>query len=385
MTENPFGFNPLETVFKDLMNMLSGQRDVHKMVAIQMATSIAASADPDNVDPSLRIKVENMVDIAKNELLLNSPLGISKTLSASTIVAANGPSRVENMTARLNSLTDLLVAQTEESLSNQSTNPPDLGGMPFGQLLALTGPMMVGANIGSAIGHLVSEIYGDSDILWPKYGNEIAIYPNRISKFASAWTINFDAFLMWTMINQLVSNTVVQIDHIATELANIARRHIESTSNTAEALSNQLGGMDLSDPSALEKLSQDPSALFSISKNDTQDRLVADSQPFLAVVVSLIDWFTLNSAKRLVGATDSINEARVRVRRDRAEGLILFESLFGIGVSPATYELGNHFIFGVIERDAESSLIKILEDPEYMPTSSEVEAPGLWLARIETI
>ena len=385
MTENPFGFNPLETVFKDLMNMISGQRDVHKMVALQMATSIASSVDGGNVDPSVRIRVENMVDIAKNELLLNSPLGSSISLANSKIISANGPSRVENLTTRIKPLTDLLVAQTEATLTNQSATPPEVGGIPFGQIMAMTGPMMIGVNIGSAVGHLVSEIHGDSDILWPRFGDEIAIYPNRISHFAQEWSLNFDAYLMWVLINQLVSSAVIQAEHIAAELESMAKRHINSMSSAAEALTNQLGEMDLSDPTALERLGQDPSQLFSVTKNDEQARLVAETQPFLAVVVALVDWFTLTSAKHLIGPTDSINEARVRTRRDRSEGLVLFESLFGIGVSPATYEVGNHFIFGVVERDAEEMLIKIVEDPKYMPTPNEVEAPGLWLARIESL
>ncbi len=385
MTENPFGFNPLETVFKDLMNMLSGQRDVHKMVALQMATSIAASADGENVDPNLRIKVDNIIDIAKNELVLNSPLSTSKSLATSKIISATGVSRVENLLSRMKPLTDLLVAQTESNLTNTGATPPELGGMPFGQIMAMTGPMMIGVNIGSAVGHLVSEIQGDSDILWPRYGDEIAVYPQRAATFAQDWSLDLDAYLMWTLINQLVSNAVIQSQHITTELESIARRHITSMSSAAEALTSQLGEMDLSDPTALERLGQDPSQLFSVAKNDEQDRLVAESQPFLAVVVALIDWFTLASAKHLIGPTDSINEARVRVRRDRSEGLNLFESLFGIGVSSSSYEVGNHFIFGVVEREAEEKLMRIVEDPRYMPTPNEVEAPGLWLARIETL
>ncbi|MDA8278139.1 MAG: zinc-dependent metalloprotease [Actinomycetota bacterium] len=385
MTENPFGFNPLETVFKDLMNMLSGQRDVHKMVALQMATSIASSSDGENVDPSLRMKVESMVDIARNELLLNSPLGSSAPLSSAKIISANGVARVENLLARIKPLTDILTTQTESSLTNPPSTAPELSGIPLGQIMAMTGPMMIGVNIGSAVGHLVSEIHGDSDILWPRYGDEIAIYPHRLRQFAQDWSLDLDAYLMWTLINQLVSNTVIESSHISTELNAIAKRHITSMSSAADALTNQLGEMDLSDPTALERLGQDPSQLFSVAKNDEQDRLVAESQPFLAVVVALIDWFTLTSAKRLIGPTESINEARVRVRRERFEGLDLFEALFGIGVSSATYEVGNHFIFGVVERDAEEKLIKIVEDPNYMPTPSEVEAPGLWLARIETI
>jgi uncharacterized protein (DUF2342 family) len=385
MTENPFGFNPLETVFKDLMNMLSGQRDVHKMVALQMATSIAASADGENVDPNLRIKVDNIIDIAKNELLLNSPLSTSKSLATSKIISATGVSRVENLLSRMKPLTDLLVAQTESNLTNTGATPPELGGMPFGQIMAMTGPMMIGVNIGSAVGHLVSEIQGDSDILWPRYGDEIAVYPQRAATFAQDWSLDLDAYLMWTLINQLVSNAVIQSQHISAELESIARRHITSMSSAAEALTSQLGEMDLSDPTALERLGQDPSQLFSVAKNDEQDRLVAESQPFLAVVVALIDWFTLASAKHLIGPTDSINEARVRVRRDRSEGLNLFESLFGIGVSSSSYEVGNHFIFGVVEREAEEKLMRIVEGPRYMPTPNEVEAPGLWLARIETL
>jgi uncharacterized protein (DUF2342 family) len=43
---------------------------------------------------------------------------------------------------------------------------------------------------------------------------------------------------------------------------------------------------------------------------------------------------------------------------------------------------GAAFIEGVVERAGEEALIRLWADERDLPTPAEVDAPGLWLARI---
>ena len=55
-------------------------------------------------------------------------------------------------------------------------------------------------------------------------------------------------------------------------------------------------------------------------------------------------------------------------------------------VSEITADLvdrGSTFISGVLDRADEVTLARLWNDPKALPTPNEVDAPGLWLARID--
>jgi uncharacterized protein (DUF2342 family) len=56
--------------------------------------------------------------------------------------------------------------------------------------------------------------------------------------------------------------------------------------------------------------------------------------------------------------------------------------LFGLDTSREAYERGAAFVRGVVERDPDG-LPKLWASARNVPTPAEVDAPGLWLARIE--
>jgi uncharacterized protein (DUF2342 family) len=44
---------------------------------------------------------------------------------------------------------------------------------------------------------------------------------------------------------------------------------------------------------------------------------------------------------------------------------------------------GRSFVGGVVERAGANGLARLWESPTTLPTPAEVDAPGLWLARLE--
>ena len=58
------------------------------------------------------------------------------------------------------------------------------------------------------------------------------------------------------------------------------------------------------------------------------------------------------------------------------------ESLFGLHLDQEDVDRGAAFVQGVLGRSGELDLARLWLDEEHLPTPAEVEAPGLWLARI---
>jgi uncharacterized protein (DUF2342 family) len=58
------------------------------------------------------------------------------------------------------------------------------------------------------------------------------------------------------------------------------------------------------------------------------------------------------------------------------------DRLLGLNVTGDTLERGDRFVTGVVDRAGPDGLARIWGDELDLPTAAEVDAPGLWLARI---
>ena len=59
------------------------------------------------------------------------------------------------------------------------------------------------------------------------------------------------------------------------------------------------------------------------------------------------------------------------------------ERLLGLELTQAHFDRGAAFIAGVIERAGRPGLDRLWDSAETLPTPNEVDAPGLWLARLD--
>ena len=57
--------------------------------------------------------------------------------------------------------------------------------------------------------------------------------------------------------------------------------------------------------------------------------------------------------------------------------------LLGLKLERAHYERGQAFVDGVVERAGLDGLNRLWDSPDMLPTPNELDAPGLWLARID--
>jgi len=72
---------------------------------------------------------------------------------------------------------------------------------------------------------------------------------------------------------------------------------------------------------------------------------------------------------------------RHRVERSEADRFI--QRLLGLDPSRRLHDQAAAFCRGVEERAGPAALDRLLESEAMLPTPAELEAPGLWLARIE--
>jgi uncharacterized protein (DUF2342 family) len=103
----------------------------------------------------------------------------------------------------------------------------------------------------------------------------------------------------------------------------------------------------------------------------------------VAVVIGFVDHTVDSIAERLLSSGSLVAEAvrRRRVEADTADRFV--EKLLGVTVTQAQVDRGNRFAAGVVERAGNEGLARLWGSAKELPTPAEVDAPGLWLARID--
>ena len=71
-----------------------------------------------------------------------------------------------------------------------------------------------------------------------------------------------------------------------------------------------------------------------------------------------------------------------RQRIETSDNDAFVEQLLGIRIGEAQVARGKAFVQGVVDRAGDDGLLPLLERADAIPTPNEVDAPGLWLARI---
>jgi uncharacterized protein (DUF2342 family) len=87
--------------------------------------------------------------------------------------------------------------------------------------------------------------------------------------------------------------------------------------------------------------------------------------------------------RRIIGSFGPLTEALHRRRLEESPGAHVLGQLFGIELDAAGYERGQAFVRGVLERAGDDGLNRLWHSAHELPTPAELDAPGLWLARID--
>ena len=133
----------------------------------------------------------------------------------------------------------------------------------------------------------------------------------------------------------------------------------------------------------MQQLFGDPEVLLGAVRSPEQMALQPRLDAAVAAVVGYTDWVVDAVAVRVVGG-EALRIAEA-VRRQRAGATaddMFVERLLGIRLGDDQVTRGKSFVQGVVDRVGEPGLTRLLALPGSMPTPNEIDAPGLWIARV---
>ena len=384
--QNPLSGMPL---FGDLAKLFSQQGPIGWDAARQLALSIATDGGEEgNVDPLERIRLEQLARIA--ELHVGNATGLPTSFGG-TGISIVPVTRGQWATTTLESwrpLFERLAGSLTPPAPPTSPDPSDPLSF-MAPLMAMMGPMMMGMTAGSMVGHLSRRSFGQYDLPVPRIAkDDVMVIPANFESFASEWSIPADDLRLWVCAQEIAMHSVLRIPHVRATVEEFLSAYAAGFEPDPNALEDRLGSMefDMSDPSSMSGMQSmfgDPELLLGAIQSQAQRDMLPKFEALIAAMVGYVDHIVDAVGSSLLSNTTMISEA-VRRRRVEADDSDRFvERLFGLELTQATYDRGAAFVAGIVERAGNDGLVRLWESERTLPTPAEIEAPGLWLARIE--
>jgi putative hydrolase len=385
---NPFEGLPL---FGDIARMLGQKGGAAWDGARQLAISVATEGRSEpNVEPVERMRIEQLARVA--DLRVADATGLSTSV-AGRAVSVQPVNRtrwvmdtIEAYRPLMERLADALGPSEAPDAADDDGDPLD--GM-FSGMLQLFQPMVLAMTAGSMVGHLAQRSLGQYDLPIPRptvgAADELLLVVPNLDAFASEWSLEPEDLRLWVCVHEVASHAVLGVPHVRARLDDLLTRYVSSFRNDPSALEDKLGDVDLSDPNALVNLQEaigSPEVILGAITSPEQEAIRPALEAIVATVVGVVDHVVDVVGSELLTDHSMLTEALRRRRVEAAAGDRFVERLLGLELTQATYDRGSAFVAGVVDRAGEEGLRRLWEGDELLPTPAEVDAPGLWLARI---
>lgn len=385
---DPLGDGGFQAFFADLARLFGGPQGDPWQAASQLAVQLAneGRAEP-NVDPLVRVELESLVRVA--ELQVGQRTGSSGAAGERVEAVTRAEWSKRSVTAYKPLFDRFAEALGRAQGELGAPDPSDPLGAMLGPLFSLMGPMLVSVSAGSMIGHLGQDALGQYDLPVPRASQEILVVPSNIDRRAEDWDIASTDLRLWVLVQQIATHRTLKIPHVGRRLEALLIDFAAAFRPNAEALEAQLGDITsiedltrLGGMGGMGGLLEDPDKLLSALRSPAQDLLVPQLEALVAAVLGYVDHVVDAISDGLISASAEIRQ-RMRDRTGNSVPADRFmERLLGLEVTTRTLDRGRGFVDGVVQRAGQTGLDRLWADELDLPTAAEIDAPGLWLARI---
>ncbi len=356
-------------------------------------TAAGGTVEP-SVDPIDRIRIEELVRQSASAIEETTGLSAGQPKVEVTTRAGWAAFALEDHRRLFERISAAMSARPEEATSD-----------PLAGIFAVLGPMMLSSQAGSLVGQLATLSLATYD--WPisRPSDRLTIVASSIDAFAAEWSIPIATARLHVCVADVALHSVLRIPHVRARLMSLLERHADAASFDVESMTEELGrrladGSDPGDASdadnpfaalglgglgGLGGMNLGALASFNAAEflggTSTQIALQAEIEMLLQPILGYCDYVVAIVGARLLGDNRQVMEAW---KRRRVPDAITRNAgrLLGPMVTPSTYERGAAFIGGVVQRAGSDGLAMLWGESENFPTPAEIEAPGLWLARI---
>jgi len=257
--------------------------------------------------------------------------------------------------------------------------PPEMQAM--SGLFEQLSPLLLGAQVGTVLGFLGQHVLGQYDIAVPRPGPGALLFvvPN-IAQFERDWSLDPTDFRTYIALHEVTHRFEFARPWARDRFAELLDDFLSTLRIDVGSMQERLATLDASDPEALRSIMESEEGLFGTVLDDEQRLKLGRIQAFMAAAEGYGDHVMHGVGATLLPSYPRIAEAMRRYREGEA-GDPVFERLLGIEMKREQYRAGRAFCDTVVELTDETTLSKMWDSADAMPSLPEIEEPRLWLAR----
>jgi putative hydrolase len=258
--------------------------------------------------------------------------------------------------------------------------PPEMAAM--GGVLRQLSPLLLGAQVGTVLGFLGQHVLGQYDIAVPRPTPAPLLFvATNVARFERDWSLEPTEFRTFVALHEVTHRFEFARPWTASRFRELLDDFLSTLRIDAEALGRKITTMDTADPGAMQSLLESEEGLFGAVLDDEQRIKLGRVQAFMAAAEGYADHVSHGVARGLLSTYGRIDEAMRRYREEEHADPV-FERLLGIEMKREQYALGRAFCDAVVELTDESTLSRVWDSADALPSLPEVQEPRLWLARI---
>ena len=386
--EDPFGTWPL---LGDLTRLLRSST-VSRQAADQLAVAVASDGGREaNVSPVDRVAFGDLAGIAQRAAEAATGLGVTADHRPIEIAVVNRSGwahhTLRDWRPHFQQLQDGLAAARDsvEAAESPGADPEAM----LRRLMEPLAPLLADMTAGSLTGRLARVALGSYDVVLPRVRSDrlLLIEPN-ITAFAEAWSLPRDDTCLWVCVHSLICSAVLSLPSVHRRLTDLLRGHAQGfeidPGGIVESLQERLGDLDPERAMAeMPALLSSPEILLGATRSEDQEAVGGHLEDFLSVLNGYVDATTEQACGQLLGSQSPVREAFRRRRLTPPAEARQVAGLLGVDVGPGASGRGTRFVEGVAERAGSDGIGRLWQSAENWPTPNEIDAPGLWLARLE--
>jgi len=386
--ESPFGTPPGDIwndvpLFREIQRVLmSSSGPVNWELARQVGIASASfgTEDPAPTDEDRR-GFDEAVRVA--ELQVAGFTGLEAPPDIARVEAVRRGQWVQANIEGLRALLEPAASKIGDAIASaQREAMPEQAQAGVAQLLGQLSPLLLGAQVGTVLGTLAQQVLGQYDIAVPRpdgAGALLFVVPN-IARFERDWSLDPTEFRTWIAIHEVTHRFEFARPWALTRFRELIDDFTSTLTLDLDELQQRLASLDPSNPEGMQEMLAGQENLFGAVMDDEQRLKLGRIQAFMTAAEGYGDHVMHALGAQMLPSYARIDEAMRRYRETEQVDPV-FERLLGIEVKREQYRLGRAFCDTVVELTDETTLARMWDSAEALPSMPELEEPRLWLAR----
>src|SRR4051795_1162963 len=258
------------------------------------------------------------------------------------------------------------------------------GAGPFAAPLRTAAGATVAAECGLVLGYMSQRVLGQYELslLEPERPPRLLFVEPNLARAVRDLEIDADSFLRWIVLHEVTH--VLQfagVPWLRDHMGSLMREYLGTVEVRIER--GAAGGLpSMPDMRALVERFREGGLVALVQTREQRD-IFDRIQAVMSVIEGYSEHVMDAVGEQVLPQYAGLREAMERRRRSRSAPERILQRLLGFEMKLKQYELGKRFCDGVVERRGISMLNQVWSAPEALPSTTELEDPAAWIARME--